>query len=180
MKTCFSEEELIKLFGASPLSKGTPLSTNSLFLSNFFMIPLFVQVLKIRTPLILGGGNYVNTNITFKTNFSILSNTITKFISSNRHTRKTLTTPIRFLHILIIVKIYSSYTAFKFLFQQKRITVDVQFQQVFPAYYQQLLWHHGVVFITTAELHSTKPELRFCAGSNPACGMSEIYGGENL
>ena len=29
-------------------------------------------------------------------------------------------------------------------------------------------------------LHSTKPELRFCAGSNPACGMSEIHDGENL
>ena len=28
----------------------------------------------------------------------------------------------------------------------------------------------GVVVITTAQLHSTKPELRFCAGSNPARG----------
>ena len=26
----------------------------------------------------------------------------------------------------------------------------------------------GVVVIATAQLHSTKPELRFCAGSNPA------------
>ena len=26
----------------------------------------------------------------------------------------------------------------------------------------------------TAQLNSTKPELRFCAGSNPACGLSEI------
>ena len=32
--------------------------------------------------------------------------------------------------------------------------------------YKQLV--HGVVVITTAELHSTKPELRFCAGSNTA------------
>ena len=29
-----------------------------------------------------------------------------------------------------------------------------------------------VVIITTAQLHSTKPELRFCTGSNPACGVS--------
>ena len=29
------------------------------------------------------------------------------------------------------------------------------------------LWRRGVVVITTAQLHSTKPELRFCAGSNP-------------
>ena len=30
------------------------------------------------------------------------------------------------------------------------------------------------MIITTVQLHSTKPELRFCAGSNPACGMSEM------
>ena len=35
-------------------------------------------------------------------------------------------------------------------------------------------WRSGVVIITAAQLHSTKPELRFCAGSNPACGMSEM------
>ena len=38
----------------------------------------------------------------------------------------------------------------------------------------------GVVVITTAELHSTKPELRFCAGSNPVRGVSEIRNGEDL
>ena len=31
--------------------------------------------------------------------------------------------------------------------------------------------------ITTAQLHSTKPELRFCAGSTPARGVSEIRDG---
>ena len=39
---------------------------------------------------------------------------------------------------------------------------------------------HGVVVITTAQLHSSKPELRFCAGSNPARGVSEIRDGEDL
>ena len=29
----------------------------------------------------------------------------------------------------------------------------------------RLIWRRGVVVITTAQLHSTKPELRFCAGS---------------
>ena len=43
-----------------------------------------------------------------------------------------------------------------------------------------MLWRHGVVVITTAQLHSTKPELRFCAGSNPARGVSEIRDGEDL
>ena len=42
------------------------------------------------------------------------------------------------------------------------------------------LWHCGVVVITTAQLHSTKPELRFYAGSYPACSMSEIRNGEDL
>ena len=33
--------------------------------------------------------------------------------------------------------------------------------------------------ITTAQLHSTKPELSFCAGSNPARSVSEIRDGED-
>ena len=37
-----------------------------------------------------------------------------------------------------------------------------------------------VAIITTAQLNSTKPELRFCAGSNPARGVSEIRDGEDL
>ena len=36
------------------------------------------------------------------------------------------------------------------------------------------------VVITTAQLHSTKSELRFCAGLNPARGVSEILDGEDL
>ena len=37
-----------------------------------------------------------------------------------------------------------------------------------------------VVVISTGQLHSTKSELRFCTGSNPACSVSEICDGENL
>ena len=44
----------------------------------------------------------------------------------------------------------------------------------------RLVWRHGALVITTAQLHSTKSELRFCAGSNPARGVSEICDGENL
>ena len=36
------------------------------------------------------------------------------------------------------------------------------------------------VVITTATPHSKKPELRFCAGSNLACGMWEVCNGEDL
>ena len=43
-----------------------------------------------------------------------------------------------------------------------------------------LIWLHGVAVINTAQLHSTKPELRFCADSKPARGMSEIGDGEDL
>ena len=42
------------------------------------------------------------------------------------------------------------------------------------------LWRRGVVVITTARLHSTKPELRFCTGSIPARSVSEISDGEDL
>ena len=43
-----------------------------------------------------------------------------------------------------------------------------------------ILWPRGVAVITTAQLHSTKPELKFCAGSIPARGASEIHDGEDL
>ena len=42
------------------------------------------------------------------------------------------------------------------------------------------MWRRDVVVITTAQLHSTKAELRFCAGSNLVPGVSEIRDGENL
>ena len=38
----------------------------------------------------------------------------------------------------------------------------------------ELFWRHDAVVITTAQLHSTKPELRFCPGSNPARSVLEI------
>ena len=38
----------------------------------------------------------------------------------------------------------------------------------------------ALVVITTAQVHSTKLELRFCAGSNPTQGVSEIRDGEDL
>ena len=38
----------------------------------------------------------------------------------------------------------------------------------------------GVVVNTIAQLYSTKPELRFCAGSNPYRWVLEIHDGEDL
>ena len=38
----------------------------------------------------------------------------------------------------------------------------------------------GIVVITTAQHHSAKPKPRPCADSNPACGASEIWDGEDL
>ena len=38
----------------------------------------------------------------------------------------------------------------------------------------------GVVIIIIAQLHSAKFELRFCTGSKPDRGVSEICDGENL
>ena len=47
-------------------------------------------------------------------------------------------------------------------------------------YREKLSWLRGVVVITTAQLHSTKPEFKFCAGSNPARDVSEIRDVEDL
>ena len=57
MKTCFSQGKLIKQFGKPLfLRKRPPFQLTLLFLSNFFMTPLFVQISKTRyPPLILGG-----------------------------------------------------------------------------------------------------------------------------
>ena len=41
-------------------------------------------------------------------------------------------------------------------------------------------WCYGVVVITTPQLHSTKPELGFCAGSNFARDVTEIRDGQDL
>ena len=43
-----------------------------------------------------------------------------------------------------------------------------------------VLWRRGVVVLTTAQLYSTKPKLRFCTGPNSSCGVSEIRDGEDL
>ena len=40
--------------------------------------------------------------------------------------------------------------------------------------------YHDKVVADTTQLHTSKPELRFCAGSIPDCGISEISHGENL
>ena len=42
------------------------------------------------------------------------------------------------------------------------------------------VWRRDIVVITTAQLPSAKSDVRFCAGSNPARGVSEICNGENL
>ena len=57
---------------------------------------------------------------------------------------------------------------------------DKCFWKVKPKYkfhqFYHRIWHRGVVVMTTAQLHSTKPELRFCAGSNllAACRRFEM------
>ena len=49
-----------------------------------------------------------------------------------------------------------------------------------PVFMRLNEWRGGVVVITTAQLHSTKSELRLCAGSKPARGVLEIQDGEDL
>ena len=42
-----------------------------------------------------------------------------------------------------------------------------------------MLWCRGVVVLTTTQLHSTKSDLSICIGSIPACGVLEIWDGED-
>ena len=39
------------------------------------------------------------------------------------------------------------------------------------------MWRRGVMVMTTPQLHSAKPELRFCGVLNPAPGVFEIGDG---
>ena len=57
---------------------------------------------------------------------------------------------------------------------------SLYFVQDWSKTYYSDLWRHGVVVITTAQLHLTEPELWFCAGLNPARGVSEIRDNEDL
>ena len=50
MKTCFSEGKLTKLFGNIPFLREPLFQLTPLFLSNFFMTPLFAQILETRNP----------------------------------------------------------------------------------------------------------------------------------
>ena len=43
-----------------------------------------------------------------------------------------------------------------------------------------VMWRLVVVVTATTQLHSSKPELEFCAGSNSACGRPEIRDDEDL
>ena len=55
------------------------------------------------------------------------------------------------------------------------VTIDTSGSEEYP--YQ---CRCGILVITTAQLQSTKPELRFCTDSNPAHSMSEIGDSEDL
>ena len=50
----------------------------------------------------------------------------------------------------------------------------------YPASFNLKLRRCGVAVITAVQLHPTKPELRFCAGSNPTRSVSEICDREDL
>ena len=57
---------------------------------------------------------------------------------------------------------------------------NVAYHDAVVLWHHRRLWYCAVVVITTAQLHSTKLELRFWAGSNPVRGVSEIHDGEDL
>ena len=62
----------------------------------------------------------------------------------------------------------------------KKVKDQIMWLQIIVAQVMTSLWRRGVVVIATVQLHSTKPELRFHAGSSPACGVLGIRDGEDL
>ena len=78
-----------------------------------------------------------------------------------------------------IIKSFQCKIALPFVFDLKEKSIETETTRTLLSNYSQN-WCHGVVVITTAQLHSTKPELRFCTGSNPAWSVSEIHDGEDL
>ena len=72
-----------------------------------------------------------------------------------------------------IIKSFQCKIALPFVFDLKEKSIETETTRTLLSNYSQN-WCHGVVVITTAQLHSTKPELRLCTGSNLACNVSEI------
>ena len=73
----------------------------------------------------------------------------------------------------------------KFSTQQENVRCQFQartqsFLGVFPEKSRVRGFLLNQPVMTTAQLHSTKPEIRFCAGSNPARGISAIQDGEDI
>ena len=66
------------------------------------------------------------------------------------------------------------------MFQRGRLATDQEIGSFTSIIQFHSLWCCGVMVIFTEQLHSTKSKLRFCAGTNPAPGTSEIRNGENL
>ena len=57
-----------------------------------------------------------------------------------------------------------------------------EFIKIFNKYLTNIFpkWRHDAVVIITTQLHSTKPELSFCAGLNTARVVLQIRDGEDL
>ena len=85
MKTCFSEEQLTTQFGNPAILSEPPFQLTPPpppISEHFFMTSLFVQILKTRNPLILGGGNYDTTHML------IISDLMIYFVEDHFHILK--------------------------------------------------------------------------------------------
>ena len=88
------------------------------------------------------------------------------FVMPSKRTQNSFTTTRQILNAFLIL------ISYLYLFTVPLFT--------FNWLYAGAVWRHGVVVITAAQLYSTKHELRLCAGSNAAWGVSEIRDGEDL
>ena len=81
------------------------------------------------------------------------------------------------MYIYIYIYIYIYLYIYIFIYQSIYLSKS-PYIHIYVALWHSGLWRRGIVVITTAQFHSTKPELRFYAGSKPARNVSEIRYGE--
>ena len=76
-------------------------------------------------------------------------------------------------------KVFSPNIYFMFTFTHSTLFFLIR-SKIIKILFVLALWRRGVVVITTAQLHPSKPGLRFRTDSNSTRGVSEICDGEDL
>ena len=88
---------------------------------------------------------------------------------------------LKLLHFHFFIADFSllscEFDSFKFKLLYCVIFILIKIKPLYDIYD---IWRRSAVVITTAQIHSAKPKLKFCAGLNPASGMSESCDDDDL